>query len=46
MREGGDGVSRLQLALQEAVLGLGGDFINQLSVVCVWVHRQQLLLGD
>lgn len=44
--EGGDGVARFQLALQEAVLWLRGDFVNQLSVLCVWIHGQQLLLGD
>lgn len=44
--EGGDGVGRFQLALQEAVLWLGGDFVHQLSVVCVGIHGQQLLLAD
>lgn len=44
--EGADGVARFQLALQEAVLWLCGDFVNQLPVICVWIHGQQLLLGD
>ena len=44
--EGGDGTARFQLALQEAMLRLCGDFVNQLSVICVWIHGQQLLLGD
>lgn len=46
LSEGGDGAAGLLLALQEAVLGLGGDLIDQLAVVGVWVHRQQLLLSD
>lgn len=46
LREGGDGVARFELALQEAVLGLGGDLIHQLRVLCVWVYGQQLLLRD
>ncbi len=44
--EGGDGVARFELALQEAVLRLCGDFVNQLVVICVWIHGQQLLLCD
>lgn len=44
--EGGDGVARLLLALQEAVLWLGGDLIDQLFIVGVWVHGQQLPLCD
>lgn len=46
LSEGGDGAAGLLLALQEAVLGLGGDLIDQMAVVGVWVHRQQLLLSD
>lgn len=44
--EGGDGVARLLLALQEAVLWLGGDLIDQLFIVGVRVHGQQLPLCD
>lgn len=44
--ESGDRVSRFELALQEAVFRLSGDFINQLSIISVWVHGQQFLLGD
>ena len=44
--EGADGGTRFQLDLQEAVLWLRGDFINQLSVISVRIHGQQLLLSD
>lgn len=46
LSEGRDGAARLLLVLQEAVLGLGGDLVDQLAVVRVRVHRQQLLLCD
>lgn len=44
--KGGDGAPRFDLALQEAMLWLCGDLVNQLPVISVWIHGQQLLLRD
>lgn len=42
----GNGVSWFEFALQVAMLGFGRDLISQLTVVCVRVNGEELLLGD
>lgn len=44
--EGADGASWSQFALQKALLRCCGNLVHQLSILCVRVHGQQLLLGD
>lgn len=44
--ERGNGVPRFDLALQESMLWLCGDLVNQLPIISIWIHGQQLLLRD
>lgn len=39
-------VSRSEFGLQESVFGFISHFINQLIIISVWIHCQQLLLTD
>lgn len=46
LSEGGDWRARLEFALHETKFGRGGDLIDELAIVCVRVHSQELLLRN
>lgn len=46
LRERGNRLARIEFTLQEALFSFCGDFISQLSIICVRINSEKLFLGD